>query len=270
MSQQPPVLISTPQQFHDMVLNPETIPKQFRVENLIGRIVKGRRDKPEEFLQLTDDAIDRTAFMFGEDGVEKLLEIAAKFEHTDGKLSNGAALEMFHLIGFEESYVKEKISQNVRFELLIISKSSFMNDSGSFVEVASWDGICSLVEHVFPRIHPICCKYLDQLKTTTFEEIKKMADFDFGEIRRFGSSHPLYFNEEKFFEYCKEKKLTKNEEPSLLDIRTFFYYACGMRELYSGDGWTYTEKGVKGLKEYLGQNIKRSQLVDHTCMHLDV
>ncbi|KAG2374348.1 hypothetical protein C9374_010918 [Naegleria lovaniensis] len=293
------ITIDSPQQFYHMVHHPESIPEHFQVQNLIGRVCKGRRENTEAFLQLTDDPLDKTAFMFGEDGVERILHIAEKYkrmngclDHSnasyssnnenstpnktkacqDGKLAEEEALEILHLIGFEESYVKEKISHNVRFEMIVVERDSFLKKTGALIERADWNGVHTMVKHLFPKAFPYFDKYFDELQTTSFEEIRKRADFDFAEVRRSGTSHPLYWStEEKFLQSMQEKKKLKNEEPSLIDVRAFLYFACGIRELFAGNGYTMTEKGEVALKEYLVENVKR-ELFEDCCvvLHLDI
>nr|CAG4711947.1 unnamed protein product [Naegleria fowleri] len=336
MSQQTPscccsvgTVIDSPQQFYHMIHHPEDIPDHFQVQNLIGRVCKGKRENAKAFLQLTDDPDDKTAFMFGEDGVERILHIAAKYKkmnqgcshsdpnhtsnasnkngncqsHTnhhqdgttephsengitknhhnngskmracqDGKLAEEEALEILHLIGFEESYVKEKISQNVRFEMIIVQRDFFLKQTGALIERADWNGVYKIVKHLFPKAFPYFEKYFNELQSTSFDEIRKRADFDFAEVRQSGTSHPLYWStEEKFLRHMEEKKRTKNEEPSLIDVRAFLYFACGIRDLFAGNGYTMTEKGEVALKEYLVENVKR-ELFEDCCvvLHLDI
>merc|ERR1712194_455074 len=38
------------------------------------------------------------------------------------------------------------------------------------------------------------------------------------------------------------------------DVRAFLYHALNLNNLYSGDGYTYTHDGKRGISEYLAAN----------------
>jgi len=261
-----PTLVTSPEEF--LYLLKHRKPGPFKVENLFGRICKGRN--LDEMKQLTDDPEDKTAFLFGEDGVEKILELVSRTQLSDQKLTitKDEALHIFHLIGFEEHYVREKIAHQVKFEMIIFDRKS-IDELGSDVEPADWNGTRMFVKHLFPKVYPLFEKHFDKLQTTPFDEIQAQG-FNLGDVRRCGSKHPLYFKgEERFLSYCEEKQ-NRNEEITLFDIRAFLYFACGMRELYNGDGYTLTEHGQRGLREYLTQNIERGIIKDHVIVSLDI
>jgi len=208
------------------------------LRGICGRISKGRTI--DEFKTLTDDENDRNAFFLGSDGLEQII----------GK----STLEILVNIGFEIPYIIEKINNGYKFQLLILPEGN-----QEIMFQANWEGVSKLVEFAFPEVKSSFDIHFEAMKSTNFEEIQRKADFDFFEARASGKTHPNYFTLERFM----------ISQRSLVETRAFLYHTVGLRELFKGDGYTYTHDGKKGYKEYLVPNHYRHELEDLVVVELD-
>lgn len=60
----------------------------------------------------------------------------------------------------------------------------------------------------------------------------------------------------------------KKSKPTLINARSFLYFTLHLRELFSGDGYTYTSSGKRGLMEYFAPNKPINQLGE--CVIIDI
>ena len=63
-----------------------------------------------------------------------------------------------------------------------------------------------------------------------------------GDIDKSGQSDPNFMTYKRF----------KQSKGTLIDVRAFFYFTLHFRELFSGNGYTYNQKGERTVKEYIG------------------
>ncbi len=210
--------------------------KQAKVEGICGRIIRGRTTK--DFETLTDDPDRKLVMLMGPDGLEKLL----------GKES----YDMLVKIGYEKDYIQRKLNEGNKFKLVIF-------EEGGEADIATWDNVINLVSKTYPKISNKLHDHIENLKNTSFESIENEAKFDFSEIDKLGKEDQRFMTYERYIE----------SPNSLVAARAFLYFTVHLRELFSGDGYTYTSDGKKGLTEYIVLNRKISELGPHIMIDIN-
>ncbi|KAL9647725.1 hypothetical protein ABK040_015213 [Willaertia magna] len=228
------------------------------ITNLYARVCKGRT--PEDVIYLTNSGDDRTCFLMGADGLLKCLQLFKKgYNNLSNEEKHDTSLEFFHYLGFEKKFVTLKLESGFKYELMLIDKNKFEQASKTTIEPADWSGVFTLLEELFPELYPFILPHRQALENTSFETFQKEANFDFVEVKIFGWDHPNYLDGKKIL--LKKEELMK-KGLTLFEVRSFFYFEMGMRELFKGDGFTWTESGERGFREYLTGNIAREFIKD--------
>lgn len=204
---------------------------------LCGRIIRGKR--PEDFETLTDDPKRKLVMLMGPDGLEKL---AGKTPY-----------EMLIEIGYDVDYLKRKVAEGNKFKLLVFK-------SGASADLATWDNVIRITSDAYPDVAGKLSRNARVLMTTAFADIENQAGFDFSAVDAVGESDSRYMTIERF-RACAG---------TLAEARAFLYYTVHLRELYSGDGYTYTNSGVQCLTEYITVNQKVSDLGEQAILDLDI
>jgi len=93
---------------------------------------------------------------------------------------------------------------------------------------------------------------------TPWSYFEESAPFNWQQVARNGRSDPYHITYQKLI----------NASGTLLEVRSFLYYEIGMKELYRGDGFTYTLNGSKGYPEYFAVNQKVSDFNSHCYQEL--
>jgi nicotinamidase-related amidase len=207
------------------------------IQGLTGRIIRGR--KPEDFLTLTDDPTRQIVMLFGPDGLQKLA----------GK--NG--YDMLVTIGYEPDYIEHKVSQGNQFKMAI-----FPGSGGP--KLATWDNVLEMAAGIYPRVAQRLQRQTKDLCSVPFSQIQQIAGYKFLDIEKLGPNDPRYMTFERYL----------NSSGDLACTRAFLYYTLHLRELFSGDGYTYESGGARGLQEYIIPNRPLSELGDHAVVDLTV
>lgn len=206
------------------------------VNGLCGRIVRG--SSPEEFETLTDDLSRKLVMLMGADGLEQMLEKPDDYEKLLA-------------IGWEHKDVEYYIDLGKEFKLVVFNESA--------AKLADWNSAIEAVIDVYPDIADKLHANLELLKTVSYAEIEASAGYTFHEVRKNGDSDP------RFMTYDRYKKSSGN----LVETRAFLYLSIHLRELYSGDGYTYTPEGERGLKEYIIPNMSLKDLDEYLLLDLN-
>ena len=175
----------------------------------------------------------------GSDGLEVLL----------GKTGYQALLS----IGYMRDYIKYRIEKGYKFKLVI-----FKEDTK--VKLATWDKMHELIAEIYPDIENKVFIKLSELKNTPFSDIEQEAGWKFNQVDKSGISNPKFMTYERF----------KDSEGTLVDVRSFLYHTVHLRELFSGDGYTYNEAGERGLKEYIAPNRKIEELEEYRIIDISI
>lgn len=210
--------------------------RKMGVEGLCGRIIRGT--KPEDFVMLTDDPRRKLVLLMGRDGLELIL----------GK----TGFEALQTIGYESGYIVRKVrDERNQFKLVVF-------EEGGDALLATWENTVKVVSRVYPNLKRKLRKNIGQLKTVPFGEIERMSGFNFGEVDKNGPDDPRYMTAERF----------ERSKGTLANVRAFLYYTVHLRELYSGDGFTYDNDGNRGLMEFIVPNQPIAGLSG--CMMIDL
>jgi hypothetical protein len=215
------------QSSHQPVTTPEAYSQAFlRKEpvvatGLCGRILRGK--VATDFTTLTDDPKRKIVMLMGPDGLSKM--------------SGKSGLAMLTEIGYTREYIAQKMAESTQFKLVIFPESKD-------AKPATWYNVIDLVSRAYPETAAALKRYHSQLANSRFDEIENQAGFSFAEVDANGSSDPRYMSFERFIA----------SPQSLADTRAFLYFSAYLKELYSGDGYTYTPEGNRGLQEYITLN----------------
>jgi len=219
------------------------------LRGFIGRIVKGRTEN--DFLSLTEDTADRTAFFMSCEDLVHLIGLDT--------------LQMLVKVGFELKYIEEKVQRGYKFQLLLIPYSEELNSAKLPQQIlftptlANWEGVFSAVSTLFPEVSEYILQHKQALQDIPLTRIEEQAGFKFFDVRSVGKAHDQYLTVQRLISWGKQTN------PTLADARAFLYFNMGIRDLFTGTGYTKTWQGEQGVKEYLAANCLRSQL-----LHLEV
>eukprot|EP00698_Gefionella_okellyi_P014020 TRINITY_DN3875_c0_g1_i1.p1 TRINITY_DN3875_c0_g1~~TRINITY_DN3875_c0_g1_i1.p1 ORF type:complete len:253 (-),score=31.00 TRINITY_DN3875_c0_g1_i1:973-1704(-) len=209
---------------------------------IYGRIMKGPPGC--DFSTLTDGPMEKdpTCFLMDSAGMSQCI--------------GRSTYDTLVVLGFEEDYIREKVSRQYTWQLGVLPASDD-------IQPATWDGVAHVLRYALPDIAPHIHTHLPVMKTSTFDELQSQADHDFNEVRAVGESHPKYLLP------LRMRELMALREPTHVDVRAFLYYSCGIRKLFTGDGYTKTFSGERGVPEYLMPNKLRATMPELEIIHLE-
>jgi hypothetical protein len=221
--------------YEDLFLNQKT--SQTPITDIMGKITRGKT--PKEFRTLTHDPTREIVMLMGPDGLEHIL----------GKTGSESLVE----IGYTQDHIHHLLDQGFKFKLIIF------NPIRSCL-LATWDNAAKLASEVYPKVKKKIYNKIEEIKEIFFEEIEKESSMIWGEIDKAGPSNPNFMTYKRF----------KQSKGTLLDVRAFFYFTLHFRELFSGDGYTYNQKGEKTLKEYICVNQKLKNFKDYRLIDVKI
>jgi len=207
------------------------------ITGICGRILRGK--SPKDFETLTDDPDRKLIMLMGGDGLERIL----------GK----SGYEALITIGYMLEYIEYKIKSGFEFKLVIFNE-------GEIAKLATWDNVAHIVSEIYPQAKIKIYSKLAELKSTPYSEIERDANRKFNIIDKVGPEDKNFMTYERF----------NNSEGTLIDVRAFLYHTIHLRELFSGDGFTYEEEGNKSLKEYIAPNCRLEELGEYYLIDMNI
>ena len=201
-------------------------------DNLVGRVL--REKSGDDFINLSPD-INRKLIMFMDStGLKQLL---GKDTRT-----------ILKIIGYPEYYIEQLFKDKTQFKLVVATR-------GDNIVSGTWDNLLKLVKNAYgktSKVSEALEKNLESLKTTRYEDIMTQKDSSF--------SGKMTLQElEKRFEATEGK---------LWEIRMFLEDVLNLNKLYSGNGFTYNDKGEKGVPEYFSINQPITELGNYKLINL--
>jgi len=139
-------------------------------------------------------------------------------------------------IGYPKKYIKQKVLEGYKFKLVVFNGSETVKN-------ATWDNVVSMVEDIYGH-NEISKKLRNNIDT-----LKEMYSL---------YSAPYAYN------------LIKGVGGELWEVRKFLEKELNLNILFKGDGFTYNEKGVSGMREYISPNVKLSGLKEARLIDLNI
>ena len=209
-----------------------------QVSGLCGRIIRGTR--PKDFMTLTDDPNRKLVMLMGPDGLEQIM--------------SQTGYEALVTIGYEPNYIVRKVvDEGNQFKLVVFAE-------GGEAKLATWENVAEIVGSVYPLVASSLCRSLDFFKSTSFQEIEKTAGFNFAKVDKLGATDNRFMTYERFIASGRDA----------IAARQFLYFTIHLRELFSGDGYTYDAQGNRGLMEYIVPNKPLAELGNYELIDMPV
>lgn len=234
-------------EYLDIVKSGVTPMPQPFVTGIVGRVIRGT--KPEDFETLTDDPSRIVVMLMDSDGLAKLF----------GKTPYKILIE----IGYRGDYIQQKLDAGNKFKLAVFPASE--------AYPATWAGAFDVVKKIYPDLTSCCQKHGNLLSGMTnfsmpagqvvghfLHEIEALAGYKFADADK--KDDPRFMSVDKY----------RVSGKSLWELRALMYHTLHMRELYSGDGWTYNEQGRRQIKEYFMINKKITDISGAMLLDMDV
>lgn len=207
------------------------------ISGICGRVIRGK--KPEDFLSLTDDPTRRIVMLIDPEGLSVLPGLSG--------------YDVLLTLGYEPDYLKHKVDEGNKFKLVVFG-------DGGLAKLATWDNLIDMVKMQYPEESDTFEIHRETLKITSFNDIQKIAGFSFLDVEKAGNSDRRYMTYDRF----------RESDKSIASLRAFLYFTVHLRELYSGDGYTYDSQGNRGVMEYIVPNKPLSQLGQYGIVDVEV
>lgn len=204
------------------------------ISGICGRVVRGK--SPADFLTLTDDPNRKLVMLMGADGLNSILGLPG--------------YKVLETIGYETGYIRRKVLEGCQFKLVVFPEGT--------PKLATWDNTIQIVGGVYPDAAKALNANLPFLKVARFTDIQGKDNWN--EIDAVGTTHPKFMTYERFLD----------SKQDVIACRAFLYFTVHLRELYSGDGYTYTPQGNRGLMEYIVPNLPISALGEYRMADIEV
>lgn len=203
--------------------------KDLDTAGLLGRVIRGK--KSEDFLTLSDDPDRKLIMLTDPEGLSALPGLTG--------------FQILLRIGWDFDYAVKKVNDGYKMKLAVFRE-------GGKARLATWENTIELVGLAYPKIAGRLKNFLPQLKITPFTDVEKSYGQDMSEVDRLGKNHPAYMTFDRYL----------GAADTLANARAFLYFTVHLRELYAGDGFTYDDKGNRGVREYLAINCPLTDLLD--------
>ena len=161
--------------------------------------------------------------------------------------------QMLEFVGFEWSWVTEKLAAGHRFRLLLFS---FRQAKATR---ATWDNLLGLVADRSPRCAEKLAPHMPDLKATPYLELIERIGYDVDHL-----------SPERQREVSSFAAFADDAVPADLGrARAFFRHALKCTALFRGDGYAYDEHGRRGAREYVMPNTRVEDLPGAARVDLD-
>jgi hypothetical protein len=205
-----------------------------RVGGVYGRILRTEDENP---VMLTEDPHRKVIMVMGPSGLQQLLGLTG--------------LQALDKIGYTDRYVERNLSRGKKFKLAVF-------DRPASLRVATWRVSIEVVAEAYPEFAALFHRVLPELKETPIEEFEKMAEHSFYEASVNGPSDCRFMTPDRL----------RQSNQTASDVRRFLFHTLHFSELYTGDGYTLTAGGKRGVREYLMPNTRIDSL--QNCRIIDL
>jgi len=227
----------TPEQFVDLFKQGQKAP----VDGICSRIIRIKEPSHRERLS-GDDPSRRIVFVTDAAGSADLL----------GK--NG--WECLMHIGYPDDWVRnDLLPSGTEFELIVFPETS--------ASQATWDNFLKVVATAYPDVAEDCRKHVQDLKDWKWPWYAMKLLWP---IEAQKKTTPWNTPNEKFMSlenYLKSPRDTAH-------FRAFLAHSCYANKLFHGDGYTYDDKGNRGLAEFVMPDMKIADIAGVARVDLTV
>lgn len=189
----------------------------YYVSEVYGRIARTSDEVPT---LLAQEANRKLILIMGPSGLSSIV----------GESGYDALLK----IGYTPDYIARNLARGMRFFLVVFQRPQNLR-------IATWKQTINAVANAYPAVAPLLHAALKELKSTSFAEFEQQAGFQFANLaaddRRFMTEQQLL-----------------NSDGSAQAVRRFLLNVLNFSDLFSGDGYTQTVDGQRGVREYLLPN----------------
>ena len=228
-----------------------------QLARLGGRATKGTAGSDQFTWLNSDGAIQRTAFAMAGDGLAVFL-------------NEPRLIDAMRTLGWEDRWIRRKLEDGKVFKLGVFPLR------GSATP-ATWDGVIEMIGMAFPEsVADKVRRHAAALRSTAFETIEAEARkpggflgpdstyFDVNETKTSPgkSDDPRFMSEARFAE--------AGVAGTLYEARGFLYQCLSLNPLFDGNGYTKTESGERGIKEYLVVNQRVAEMRLHRYIDMPV
>lgn len=188
---------------------------------------------------LAEESQRKVVMIMGPSGLHKLL----------GKTGYEALIE----IGYTPEYIARNIARGMKFKLVLFERPEKLC-------IATWETAVAVVSDYYPELSDALRAALPELKSTSLEQFERNAGFTFAEVQAAGASDPRYMTAHRL----------AHSKKTATDVRRFLYHSLYFSELYTGDGYTQTHDGKRGVREYLMRNMRICELPNEQIIDMTV
>jgi hypothetical protein len=215
-------------------------------QGLCGRIIRGKA--PADFETLSDDRSRLVVMLTDSEG---LTTLCGKTDY-----------ECLVVIGHHPDHIKGKLSTTPphSYKLVVFPAQEAI--------LANWSGVFDLATRLYPELNQPVSAFgsilssgpfrIQDGKSVAFRSIERQAGYNFMDADK--SSDPRFMTIEKF----------RASERGPVELRALLYHTMHLRELFMGDGYTYDEKGNRGVREYVLPNKRIAEISGAVVADMDV
>merc|ERR1712129_438017 len=141
---------------------------------------------------------------------------------------------------------------------------------GEGVKQATWGNIADVVEKAFPengeKLAAIIRTHLPDLVNRDWYRLQSEYVDVTGKVMSMHEARDKApedsLQQQPPWRMTEEMLLERERQGSCrpADVRAFLYHALNLNNLYSGDGYTWSLEGQRGVTEYLAANLPRFEL----------
>lgn len=234
----------TPQEYVDALTTHSPGLPPF-VEGVCGRIIRGK--DPADFERLSDDP-DRKVVMLTDAG-----GLAKFFGKND--------YDKCVVVGHHPDHIKGKVNSGFTYKLVVFPETAAV--------VADWSGVFQVAQQVYPDLAPAIRQHNTVLRGSGTPAFENGRTKDFAVIEAKAGRKFMDCDDKAnpdFMTYEKWKTSAQDE----VAMRALLYHVFHLRELFSGNGYTYNDVGKKGVKEHLMLNCRIADIPGHVVQDMSV
>lgn len=210
---------------------------QGEVQGLVGRVLRGIA--PGDFTTLTNSPASRKIIQLTDSrGLSELL-------------TKRATRDQLLCIGYKPAYIDELKSTNHVFKVVLFS------EQGTPARRAYWQEQLAVVGDGWPELKPV-------LGLTSILTMMRKFPFEYWDMQcrvstGMGIKDVCVTKDHPLLIAAAPENLSKGSVSGLV-VRVFLYKYPQLVELYSGDGFTYNDDGLRQLAEYTMVNCDISAI----------